>query len=270
MVRCGFATFGLKSVGPTSNYPTAGDAFSPFGTSVYAGRHACAWVLLPHNDTVKIVIIEDHMMFREVLRRICEVDLKHRVVGEADDGRRAVEVVTAAKPDLVLLDLHLPNLDGFGVIDEIRKVLPDVLILVLSSHCDDYTVYRAERANIQGFVDKNTNSVAALKEAISTVASGRGTFSEAFRRVRAKRHSDPNAFDKVLGNREREVLALVGLSLRDSEIAEKLDISEQTVSTHRLNIIRKLGLSNTTELVRYARDHGFTLSAPPGDDVMLP
>jgi DNA-binding NarL/FixJ family response regulator len=210
------------------------------------------------------------MMFREVLRRICEVDLRHHVVGEADDGRRAVDVVASTKPDLVLLDLHLPNLDGFGVIDEIRKKLPEVLILVLSSHCDDYTVFRIERANIQGFVDKNTNSVASLKEAISDVAAGKYTFSEAFRRVRARRHSDPQAFDKVLGNRERTVLALVGQSLRDSEIAERLQISEQTVSTHRLNIIRKLGLSNTTELVRYARDHGFTLSAPQGDGAMLP
>ncbi len=209
-------------------------------------------------------------MFREVLRRICEVDLKHRVVGEADDGRRAVDVVAETKPDLVLLDLHLPNLDGFGVIEEIRKKSPDVLVLVLSSHCDDYTVFRADRANIQGFVDKNTNSVAALKEAISAVASGRSVFSEPFKKIRAKRHSDPQAFDKVLGNRERTVLALVGLSLRDNEIAEKLGISEQTVSTHRLNIIRKLGLSNTTELVRYAREHGFTLAAPQGDGAMLP
>lgn len=219
---------------------------------------------------MRIVIIEDHLMFREVLRRICEVDLRHHVVGEADDGRRAVDVVAAAKPDLVLLDLHLPNLDGFGVVEEIRKILPDVLVLVLSSHCDDYTVYRAERANIQGFVDKNTNSVAALKNAISAVAAGRNVFSEAFKRVRAKRHSDPRAFDKLLGNREREVLALVGLSLRDADIAHKLEISEQTVSTHRLNIIRKLGLKNTTELVRYAREHGFTLSAPEDDGAMLP
>jgi DNA-binding NarL/FixJ family response regulator len=219
---------------------------------------------------VRIVIIEDHLMFREVLRRICEVELRLLVVGEADDGKRAVEVVNTAKPDMVLLDLHLPNLDGFGVIEEIRRSLPEVLILVLSSHCDDYTVFRVERANIQGFVDKNTNSVAGLKQAISAVAAGRSSFSEAYRRVRAKRHSDPHAFDKLLGNRERTVLALVAQSLRDSEIAERLAISEQTVSTHRLNIIRKLGLSNTTELVRYARDHGFTLSAPPGDGAMLP
>jgi len=223
-----------------------------------------------HTVAVRIVIIEDHLMFREVIRRICEVELHHQVVGEAEDGRKAVQVVLEQKPDLVLLDLHLPNLDGFGVIEEIRKRLPEVMVLVLSSHCDDYTVFRAERANIQGFVDKNTNSVASLKQAIFAVTHGKSSLSDAFKKIRAKRHGDPNSFDKVLGNREREVLSLVGQSLRDTEIAERLGISEQTVSTHRLNIIRKLGLENTTELVRYAREHGFTLEAPQGDGAMLP
>jgi DNA-binding NarL/FixJ family response regulator len=209
-------------------------------------------------------------MFREVLRKICEDDLQHTVVGEAADGRKAVEIIGQLKPDMVLLDLHLPNLDGFAVIEQIRKAQADLIILLLSSHCDDYTVYRAEKAGVQGFVDKNTNSVAALKQAIAQVTRGKASFSEAFNRIRAQRRADPNSFDKVLGNRERTVLSLVGQSLRDSEIAERLGISEQTVSTHRLNIIRKLGLNNTAELVRYARDHGFTLSAPQGDGVMLP
>jgi DNA-binding NarL/FixJ family response regulator len=209
-------------------------------------------------------------MFREVLRKICEQDLQHKVVGEAADGRKAVEVIGELKPDMVLLDLHLPNLDGFEVIEKVRKAQPDLVILLLSSHCDDFTVYRAEKAGVQGFVDKNTNSVASLKQAIGQVAQGKASFSEAFNRIRAKRRADPQSFDKVLGNRERTVLALVGQSLRDSEIAEKLGISEQTVATHRLNIIRKLSLTNTTELVRYARDHGLPLSAPQSDGAMLP
>ena len=219
---------------------------------------------------MKIAIVEDHRLFREILRRLCEVDLQHKVVGESEDGRKAVDMVIETKPDLVLLDLHLPNLDGFGVVEEIRKRVPDVAILVLSSHCDDYTVFRAENANIQGFVDKNTNTVEMLKQAIKDVAAGKPSFSEAFRALRAKRHVDPNAFDKVLGKREQTVLALVGQSLRDSEIATKLGISEQTVATHRLNIIRKLNLENTTELVRYAREHGFTLEAPKRDGALLP
>ncbi|PTX94661.1 DNA-binding response regulator [Opitutus sp. ER46] len=209
-------------------------------------------------------------MFREVLRKVCAEDLRHEVVGEAEDGLQAVEVITRTQPELVLLDLHLPRLDGFQVIERIRQVIPEIGVLVLSSHCDDYTVFRVERAAVRGFVDKNTNSVAALKQAIEAVAAGKPSFSAPFRRLRDLRHRDPNAFDKVLGNRECTILTLVGQSLRDVEIARRLDISEQTVATHRLNIVRKLGLENTTELVRYAREHGFTLVAPQGDGAMLP
>ncbi len=204
-------------------------------------------------------------MFREVLRKVCIEELHHEVVGEADDGRRAVEVVAAAHPDLVLLDLHLPNLDGFGVVSEIRKAAPKVRVLVLSSHCDEFTVFRAERAHVQGFVDKNTNTVATLKEAITAVTDGRVWFSEAFQRAKSARHRDPRSFDKLLTDRERDVIALVGAPLSDANIAIRLKISVETVEKHRFNILRKLELSSTAELVRYAREHGFTLSTSMGE-----
>ena len=210
-------------------------------------------------------------MFREVLRKVCETDLKHEVVGEADDGKRAVDLVAKTKPDLVLLDLHLPNLDGFGVAEAIKAKAPDVRILVLSSHCDEYTVFRAERAHVDGFVDKNTNSIAALKEAITAVAEGKVSFSPAFQRVRAARLKDQKSFDKILSDRERAVLTLIGLPCSDREIADRLRISVETVEKHRFNVLRKLDLKNTTDLVRYAREHGFTLVAPKTDgDAMLP
>lgn len=219
---------------------------------------------------MRIVIVEDHVMFREVLRKVCEKDLHLEVVGEAGDGARAVELVTETKPDLVLLDLHLPSLDGFGVVEAIRQALPETRILVLSSHCDEFTVFRAERAHVQGFVDKNTNSVATLQLAISEVTQGRVWFSDAFRRVKAARHKDPVSFDKLLTMRERDVVALVGEPLDDRQIAQRLEISVETVEKHRFNVLRKLGLANTTELVRYAREHGFTLTAPRGGDALLP
>jgi DNA-binding NarL/FixJ family response regulator len=220
---------------------------------------------------VRIVIVEDHLMFREVLRKVCIDELQHEVVGEAGDGQEAVRLVAQTGPDLVLLDLHLPKLDGFGVVEEIRKTAPKIRILVLSSHCDEYTVFRAERARVQGFVDKNTNTVAALKAAIAMVADGKVSFSEAFKRVKAARHEDPASFDKLLTDRERTILSLVGEPLSDAEIAQRLGISEETVEKHRFNLLRKLSLASTTELVRYAREHGFTLSAPRNrDGAMLP
>jgi DNA-binding NarL/FixJ family response regulator len=210
-------------------------------------------------------------MFREVLRKVCVDELRHEVVGEAEDGERAVEVVARTSPDLVLLDLHLPSLDGFGVVEGIRKKAPLVKILILSSHCDEYTVFRAEKVRVQGFVDKNTNSVATLKSAITAVADGKAWYSEAFLRAKAARHRDPRSFDKLLTERERSVLALVGQPLTDAEISAQLAISEETVEKHRFNILHKLDLESTTELVRYAREHGFTLTArPSGDGALLP
>lgn len=210
-------------------------------------------------------------MFREVLRKVCTQELRHVVAGEAADGRSAVEMVLRIKPDLVLLDLHLPNLDGFGVVEAIRRVAPRIRILVLSSHCDEYSVFRAEKARVQGFVDKNTSAVAALKTAIAAVGEGGVYFSETFKRLKAKRHGNPKSFDKLLTERERAVLALVGEPLTDPEIARVLKISEETVEKHRFNLRHKLGLPTTPELIRYARDHGFTLMASRGaDDPLLP
>jgi DNA-binding NarL/FixJ family response regulator len=220
---------------------------------------------------VRIIIVEDHVMFREILRKVCEKDLRLKVVGEAGDGAQAVALVSQLKPDLVLLDLHLPNLGGFEVVEAIRKAARDTRVLVLSSHCDEFTVFRAEQSHVQGFIDKNTNSVATLREAISAVSQGQVWFSEAFRRIRAARHKDPFSFDKLLTPRERAIVALVGEPLNDDEIARRLGISVETVAKHRLTVLKKLDLSSTTDLVRYARKHGFTLVAPRSrGDVMLP
>jgi len=210
---------------------------------------------------VRIVIVEDHAMFREVLRKVCGRELHHEIAGEASDGQGAVKLVIETAPDLVLLDLHLPKLDGFGVVEAIRQVSPNIKILVLSSHCDDYTVFRAEKARVNGFVDKNTNTVAVLKKAIATVAGGMNYFSPEFLRLKAERHGDPHSFDKLLTDRERGMLSLIGEPLQDWEIAMKLGVSEQTVEKHRFNIMKKLELRSTVEMVRYARDHGFTLAA---------
>ena len=210
-------------------------------------------------------------MFREVLRKVCARDLRHDVVGEAADGRAAVELVTKTKPDLVLLDLHLPNLDGFGVVEALQLAAPKVRILVLSSHCDEYTVFRVEKSRVQGFVDKNTNTVTILKAAITAVGQGKVYYSEAFLRIKAARHDNPQSFDKLLTDRERAILALIGEPQSDREIATRLGISAETVEKHRFNLLGKLGLQTTTELARYAREHGFTLAAPPaGADALLP
>src|SRR4051812_36489403 len=108
-------------------------------------------------------------MFREILRKICVEELGHQVIGEADDGERAIDLVATLAPELVLVDLNLPSLTGFEVIKAIRKKPPAVKVLVLSSHCDKYPFSQAKNPRGRGFGEKNTNSVAVLKTAISTV-----------------------------------------------------------------------------------------------------
>jgi DNA-binding NarL/FixJ family response regulator len=210
-------------------------------------------------------------MFREVLKRVCTDDLHHEVVAEVDDGRQAVDAVAGSAPDLILLDLNLPGLGGFEILGKVRQIAPKTRFLILSSHCDDFTVFRAERAHVNGFVDKNTNTVAALKAAIEAVDRGNTWFSDTFLRVKAARHRNPRSFDKLLTGRERAVLALIGVPYSDPEVAQRLAISRETVEKHRFNILHKLDLATTSDLVRYAHEHGFTLGArPDGNDLTRP
>ena len=218
---------------------------------------------------MRIVIVEDHRLFREVLRKVCVQELRHPVVGEAGDGPAAVELIQRTKPDLVLLDLHLPGLDGFGVLAALAPARPGLRVVILSSHCDDYTVYRAERAHVHGFVDKNTNTVATLSAAVTAVGEGNTWFSPEFIRRRAARQADPHSFDKVLTDRECGVLALLGEPLSQPEIATRLGVAPETVEKHRFNIMKKLGLRGTAALVRYAQARGFTLSATGRDSRAL-
>ena len=207
---------------------------------------------------LKIAIVEDHRMFGDVVKKVCVTELGHEIVAEAADGPRAVAMIRQQRPDLVLLDLQLPKLDGFGVVEAIRESAPEVRFLVLSSHCDAYTVFRTEQARLHGFVDKNTSTVESLKQAITAVSEGRCYFSESFHAIRSGRHEDTRSFDKLLSERERVILTLIAKPLTDDEIAARLKISGGTVKKHRFNILRKLDLRTTPELVRYARKHGFT------------
>lgn len=214
---------------------------------------------------MKIVIVEDHQMFREVIHKMCVTDFGHDVVGQAGNGVEAVRVILAEQPDLVLLDLHLPDMDGLMIIETVRKVLPGLKIIAISSARGDYTLFRVDRAEIDGYVDKNANSLDSLKEAIEMVEAGKRYISPAFEQAKAKRLANPNSFDKVLTERERMVLALIGQSMSDDEIGEKLNVKEATAATFRNRIMHKLNLHSTPKLIRYAIDQGFTQLSAPGD-----
>ncbi len=197
-------------------------------------------------------------MFREAVRKACTRDFGHIVVGETDLGATAIEMILRLKPDAVILDLSLPDMEGFDVAEKVLSGIPTLKILVLSSHCDDYTLFRVEKIGVNGFIDKNTNTIAALRDALTALKEGRSYFSPVFQEAKLLRRTDPNSFAKVLTEWECAILSLIGQGLTDEEIGEKLSISSRTAQTHRSNIMRKLNMKGTPKLIAFAIEHGFT------------
>lgn len=216
------------------------------------------FALLSHFRRMRILIIEDHLIIREAVRRACVQEFGHEVVAETEFGAAGVQLASRLKPDLVMLDLGLPDMDGFDVIAVIQKALPSTRLLVLSGLLDDYTVFRIEKAGVHGFIDKGTNTIAQVRDALDALAAGRTYFSPAFSMARLTRRADTASFEKVLSESEQEVLSLVGEGLTDEEIGIRLGISPSTAQTHRSNILQKLHIKGTPKLVAFAIRHGFT------------
>ena len=151
----------------------------PRGTPLNRSKLEIAEVS-PQNSHVRIVIVEDHLMIRDVIKKVCSKEFGYTVVGETDSGVEAVELILKHRPDAVILDLSLPDMDGFNVADRVLKVIPSLRILMLSSHCDDYTLFRVEKSGVHGFIDKNSNTLDILRDALKAIAEGRIYFSQAF------------------------------------------------------------------------------------------
>jgi two-component system response regulator FimZ (fimbrial Z protein) len=202
------------------------------------------------------VIVEDQEFLREVLSEICKRDLRHDLVLSAGDGAEGLRMIVANNPGLVLLDLEMPKLEGFAVIELARSAGLNPRFLVFSSFLDDFTIYCVEKAKVSGFIGKRGQGIESLRHAISAVESGGLYFSPEFAELRDARHRDPAAFDKILSEREISVLRHLGELESDADIGAALEMAEATAAKHRYNIGVKLRLS-PMELVRYARHHGF-------------
>lgn len=207
---------------------------------------------------VKIVIVEDQTMVRDLLVRACQSSMAKVTVEQAADGATALERCRAMSPDLIILDLELPDGDGLDLLPKLRTLAPGAKVIVLSSHTDDVTVHRVMQKHIEGFVDKNSQPLEMLREAVQMVMDGRRYMSPAVREVWSRLRDEPEAFSKILSDREQEILGLVGRGLTNSEIAEILGLRAVTVQNHRCNIMARLGIHSTSHLIRYANDKGFT------------
>jgi DNA-binding NarL/FixJ family response regulator len=207
---------------------------------------------------VEIVVIEDHVMVRGFVTRSSRETFPGASVHEASDGAHGLALCRQLKPDLVLLDLDLPDADGLDLAIQIREAASSTRILVLSSHADPYVVYRLQSAGITSFVDKNEQSPEMLGTAMRAVVEGRRYVSPLVERVHLALRTDAKAFSKVLSAREIELLRVFGRGLTNDEAATELKLTAFTVRNHRHNIMAKLGIQSTPALIRYAIENGFT------------
>lgn len=211
---------------------------------------------------VEFVIIEDQQMVCEMLAEFIGRRLPRLyLAGTAADADEGLALCRRVQPQLALIDIRIPGTDGVEVARLLLEEQPDLRVLVISGECSPYNCYRIAHSGICGFVDK-TRPLSELQEAIETVLEGGVWFSESYDRVRREYGKSPDAFYKILSRREQEVLLRVAHGDTDEEIARRLDIRPRTVETHRYNITKKLGLSDTSALRKYAVRQGMWSPGP--------
>jgi two-component system nitrate/nitrite response regulator NarL len=206
---------------------------------------------------IKILIADDHVIFRDGLRKLLDSDDKLTVVGEACNGAECVKMLGNLKPDILLLDLRMPDKSGLAVLEEVNFDIVPTRVIVLTAAEDDREVIRAMRLGARGVVLKQSATEVLLKS-IHRVHAGEiwldnrmvAEVINAFSTTEATRGGKP-----LVSDREKEIVHLVVQGFRNKEIGEKLFISEQTVKNHLHNIFDKLGISDRLELALYAVHH---------------
>jgi DNA-binding NarL/FixJ family response regulator len=208
----------------------------------------------------RVLIVEDDALMRAGLRGILERDPVLEVVGEAQDGREALAHARRTHPDVVLMDIRMPGVDGIAATREVLAALPETRVMILTTFEQDDYIFGALRAGASGFLLKRTRPE-ELVAAIHTVAAGDSLLSPSVTsRVIARMAQRPavgaeGGVDR-LTTREREVLRLVARGLSNAEIAAELVIEESTVKTHTKRLVGKLGLRDRVQVVIYAYEHG--------------
>jgi DNA-binding NarL/FixJ family response regulator len=212
-------------------------------------------------DELRVLLGDDHTVLRQGLRKILEDRRDWRVVAEAGNGRDAVREAIELNPDVAVLDIGMPLLNGIEATRQIVRRVPGVRILILSMHSDQAYVTQAVQAGARGYLLKESAGD-ELIAAITAVAAGKSFFSPAVAQVvfddYVRSLTERGITDRydALSEREREVLQLVAEGKSSKEIADVLSISPATVETHRTHLLQKLGLRNTAEVVRFAARRG--------------
>ncbi len=212
-------------------------------------------------NLLRVILADDHKLVRAGIKSLLENSDGVEVVGEADNGREAVKLTGELKPDMVFLDIAMPEMNGLQAAELIKKDFPDVKVVILSMYLDEEYVIQALKTGASGYLLKDS-APTELKRALDTIKNGKVYISPAIPREmieeyreRLKHASSPGEIfmqKDVLSFRQKEVLQLIAEGNSTREIAEKLFISVKTVETHRSQIMKKLGINDVPGLVRYA------------------
>lgn len=208
-------------------------------------------------NKIKVFLADDHTMIREGIRSLLESPGNIEVIGEAEDGRAAMRQVEQLRPDVVLMDIAMPGLNGLEATRQIKRRFPEVKVLILTMHTAEEYIVQILRAGASGYVVKRA-AMAELVAAIQAVHRGDAFLSPAISAKVIEGYlkqvgsgDEAESYDQ-LTDREREVLQLIAEGRSSREIAEQLTITENTVRAHRANLMSKLGFHSTAELTHYA------------------
>jgi DNA-binding NarL/FixJ family response regulator len=209
---------------------------------------------------IRVLVVDDHTMVRKGLCSLLEAKPDIEVVGEAEDGREAIEKVEALLPDVVLMDITMPRLNGLEATRQIKRLFPKVKIVALTMYTNEEYIQQFLQAGASGYVVKQA-APAELMSAIQAVYRGDSFLSPLISKTvidEYLKRTEPAASSEQakLTDREREVLQLIAEGCSNREIAQKLQISIKTAGVHRTNLMEKIGIHNVTDLVKYALRKG--------------